>query len=261
MVQPEENRAMLGEITNQAYNEQRDARTKRFNILRQKRKFSETNPTPTKPKQLNIQPSILLSAASESSENHCIIESHIATANIGNPPKKRIQRHQERIHEGFKFTAKATTQPVSSFFKNNSRGTSSVTQCTVDTTQPTLTRPTRQFPCKLSSQRTTPQPSSQNRWSGKSIISSVDSDSSDCSEDYWANTSDEDHNHDILSDTDTDDEQIDIVQRRAVTNQVFERFARAFGDSLTKVKPRSTASVVSAKKEEGIITYFCSFLL
>lgn len=76
MVQPEENRAMLGEITNQAYNEQRDARTKRFNILRQKRKFSETNPTPTKPKQLNIQPSILLSAASESSENHYIIESH-----------------------------------------------------------------------------------------------------------------------------------------------------------------------------------------
>lgn len=67
---------MLGEITNQAYNEQRDARTKRFNILRQKRKFSETNPTPTKPKQLNIQPSILLSAASESSENHYIIESH-----------------------------------------------------------------------------------------------------------------------------------------------------------------------------------------
>lgn len=85
--------------------------------------------------------------------------------------------------------------------------------------------------------------------------------SSDCSEDYWANTSDEDHNYDILADTDTDDEQIDIVQRRAVTNQVFERFARAFGDSLTKVKPRSTASIVSAKKEEGIITYFCSFLL
>lgn len=76
MVQPEEKRAMLGEITNQASNEQRDARTKRFNILRQKRKFSETNPTPTKPKQLNIEPSFQLSAASESSENHSIIETH-----------------------------------------------------------------------------------------------------------------------------------------------------------------------------------------
>lgn len=85
--------------------------------------------------------------------------------------------------------------------------------------------------------------------------------SSDCSEGNWANTSDEDHNDDILSDTDTDDEQIDIVQRRAVTNQVFERFARAFSDSLTKAKPRSTTSIVSAKKEEGIITYFGIFLL
>ncbi|KAG5414520.1 hypothetical protein IGI04_002087 [Brassica rapa subsp. trilocularis] len=235
MVQPEDKRAMLGEITNQASNEQRDARTKRFNILQQKRKFSETNPTPTKPKQLNIEPSFQLSAASESSENHSIIETHIATASIGHPPKKRIQRHQEHIHEGFKFTAKGTTQPAASFFKNNSRGTSTVSHCTVATTQPTLTGPTRQFPCKFSSQRTAPQPSSQNH---------------DCSEGNWANTSDEDHNDDILSDTDTDDEQIDIVQRRAVTNQVFERFARAFGDSLTKAKPRSTASIVSAKKEE-----------
>ncbi|CAF2142920.1 unnamed protein product [Brassica napus] len=261
MVQPEEKRAMLGEITNQASNELRDARTKRFNILRQKRKFSETNPTPTKPKQLNIEPSFQLSAASESSENHSIIETHIATASIGHPPKKRIQRHQEHIHEGFKFTAKDTTQPAASFFKNNSRGTSTVSHCTVATTQPTLTGPTRQFPCKFSSQRTAPQPSSQNRWSGKSIISSVDSDSSDCSEGNWENTSDKDHNDDILSDTDTDDEQIDIVQRRAVTNQVFERFARAFSDSLTKAKPRSTTSIVSAKKEEGIITYFGIFLL
>lgn len=57
---------MLGELTNQAYNDQRDARTKRVNILRQKRKLCETNPTPTKPSQTNTQPSIILSAVSQS---------------------------------------------------------------------------------------------------------------------------------------------------------------------------------------------------
>lgn len=77
--------------------------------------------------------------------------------------------------------------------------------------------------------------------------------SSDCSDDYWGNTSDEDQNCDNLSDTDTDDEQIDIVRRQAITNHVFDRFARAFGDSQTRVKP-----VPNAKKEEGIVTYFAA---
>lgn len=80
----------------------------------------------------------------------------------------------------------------------------------------------------------------------------------DGSEDYWGNTSDEDQNCDILSDTDTDDEQVDIVQRQAITNHVFERFARAFGDSLSRVKPLPNGSIVSAKSkvEEGIIKFF-----
>lgn len=66
MVQSEENRAMLGEMTNQLYNEQRDARTKRVNILREKRKFHETTTSLTKANQTNKHPSIILPSLSHS---------------------------------------------------------------------------------------------------------------------------------------------------------------------------------------------------
>lgn len=107
-----------------------------------------------------------------------LLDRTVDTASIGYQPKKRIPRQQQRRHEGFKFTVKDITQPASSYLTDNNRGTSPVSHWTFDKTLPTVTGPPTQFPSISSSRTETPQSSTQNHYSGKSIISSVDSDSS-----------------------------------------------------------------------------------
>ncbi|XP_048591573.1 uncharacterized protein LOC106423477 [Brassica napus] len=89
----------------------------------------------------------------------------------------------------------------------------------------------------------------QNRSTGKSIISSLDSDSSDY-EDCWDCSSNEDNADWGISDTDSEDEYVLEIKRHAYTKKVASCFAQLFGDLPEVLHSSFTSPVESAPIEE-----------
>ncbi|CAN7065983.1 hypothetical protein IGI04_040569 [Brassica rapa subsp. trilocularis] len=320
--QPVHNTNLLADVTNSNDLLQRNARTQRLIVLRQKRKVSaidDIRNTPTKRTTQESSNSVLTDGQLNISNNETQ-NSDISTVQLtGNPTDIRINSTQETtqttmkcsrsqrssvknpvgrprlplikpylsgsggnsvLHEGSgskslptlkrsskdppivhisqkvavgKLDASGSKHGVPSdvqnkefmtplrSFQNSTIGSSGVTQCS-------LAKTVHRY--NHSPVDTTNICCTQNRSTGKSIISSLDSDSSDY-EDCWDCSSNEDNADWGTSDTDSEDEYVLEIKCHAYTKKVASCFAQLFGDLPEVLHSSITSPVESAPIEEG----------